>query len=58
MLWLWRPISASVACDVHRKFQPAPHAKLVKCAAQMVLDYLFAGANYLADFAIGQTLPH
>src|SRR5271165_3541163 len=43
---------------IHRQFQTAPYAKLVKRAAQVVLDDLLAGANDLADLTVGQTLPN
>jgi hypothetical protein len=46
-----------MAGQVHSQFQPTPDAKFVKCAALVILDYLFAGADDLADFAIGQTFP-
>jgi hypothetical protein len=42
---------------IHCQFQPSPDSKFVKCSAQMILDYLFAGADDLADFTIGKTLP-
>ena len=42
---------------VHCQFQPSPDPKFVKRAAQMILDCLFAGADDLANFAIGQTFP-
>jgi hypothetical protein len=50
-------LSSAMAGHVHSKFQPTPDSKFVKCATQMILDYLFTGADDLADFAIGQTLP-
>src|ERR1700722_1920848 len=51
------PVLASMAGDIHRKFQPAPNAQFVEDAAQMILDDLLAGSHDLADFAIGQPLP-
>src|ERR1700681_3093369 len=56
-LRLRRPILSAVAGHVHGQFQSAPDAKFVERAAQMVLDHLFAGADDLANFAIGQALP-
>src|SRR5437660_439270 len=40
-----------------RQLQTAPDTKLVEGAAQVVLDDLFGGADDLADFAIGHSLP-
>src|ERR1700726_2578153 len=48
---------SAVAGHVHCQFQTIPDSKLVKYAAQMILDYLFAGADDLANFAISQTFP-
>jgi hypothetical protein len=44
-----------VAGHIHGQFQTAPDTNLVERAAQMVLDHLFAGADDLADLAVGQT---
>src|SRR6266567_5565419 len=54
---LGRPFLSAVTGDIHGQFEAAPDADFVKCAAQMILDHLFAGANNLADFAVGQTFP-
>jgi hypothetical protein len=54
---LGKPIFSAMARHIHCQFQPSPDSKFVKCAAQMILDYLFAGTDDLPDFAIGQTLP-
>src|SRR5580698_4787252 len=47
-----------MAGDVHCQFQPSPDSKFVKCAAQMILDYLFARSDDLANFAVGQAFPN
>jgi hypothetical protein len=49
-------LSATVG-HVHRQFQAAPDSKFVKCAAQMILDYVFAGADDFANFAVGKAFP-
>src|SRR3984957_7571670 len=54
---LGRPLLAAVTGYVHGQFQPAPDSEFVERTAQMVLDYLFTGADNLADFAIGQAFP-
>src|SRR5579863_2101750 len=51
------PFFAAVAGDVHGQFQAAPNPKLVKGAAQVVLDHLLGGADNLADLAVGHALP-
>src|ERR1039458_1879427 len=48
---------SAMAGHVHCQFQPTPDSEFVKCTAQMVLDHLFAGADDLANFAIGQAFP-
>src|SRR5579864_2066512 len=53
-----RPIAASVAGDIHGKFQPAPDSYLVKYAPQMVFDHLLAGTDDFTDLAVGQALPN
>src|SRR5258708_4000527 len=57
-LRLLQPVLAPVTGHVHGKFEPAPDAQFVEGAAQMVLDDLLGGAHELANFAVGQTLPH
>src|ERR1035437_2747105 len=56
-LGLEKPILSAMAGHVHCQFQPTPDSKFVKCAAQMILDYLFAGTDDSANFAIGQAFP-
>src|SRR5450631_2958859 len=56
-LGLGRPVLSAMAGYIHGQLQPAPDAKFIERATQMVLDDLFAGANDFADFAIGQTFP-
>ena len=51
------PVLPAVAGHVHGQFQAAPDAQFVEGAAQVILDDLFAGADDLADFAIGQAFP-
>ena len=54
MLGLGKPILSAVVGHVHCQFQPTPDSKFVKCSAQMILDYLFAGSDDLGNFSIGQ----
>src|ERR1700691_2292195 len=42
---------------IHGQLEPAPNPKLVKGAAQMILDDLLRRAHQLADLAIGKPLP-
>src|ERR1700722_17265745 len=56
-LGLGEQILSAMVGYVECQFQPTPNPQLVKCTAQMVLDHLFAGADDLADFAIGRAFP-
>src|SRR5215470_11689734 len=47
-----------MAGNVHGQFQATPDPKLVKRAAQMVLNDLLAGTNNSSNLAVGQTLPN
>jgi hypothetical protein len=44
-LGLGKPILSAMAGHLHCQFQPTPYSKFVKCATQMILDYLFASTN-------------
>src|SRR5450631_3593220 len=56
-LGLGGPVLPAVAGNVHGQLQAAPDPESVERTAQMVLDDLLAGADYLADFAVRQSFP-
>jgi hypothetical protein len=54
---LGKPILSAMAGHLHCQFQPTPYSKFVKCAAQVILDYRFAGTDDPVQFRDWSVLP-
>jgi len=51
------PTGSSMAGYIEREFESRSYAQFVECGTQVVLHYLFAGAEDAGDVPVGKTLP-
>src|SRR5882724_637939 len=52
------PTGSPMAGYVKGEFEARPYTQFVEGGAQVVLHYLFAGAEHAGDVAVGETLPN